>query len=401
MTATPIPELAGTVPGPEPGRPAKQHSQYEWLPVLSNNLLEMHQMKKSLIALAVLGAFTGSAFAADNVQLYGIIDAGVAHYSNGNGSVTKLGTGIQSGSRIGLKGTEDLGGGLSALFQAETGFCANGGTANGAASGLAAGGYCTGGGFMQRTAIVGLKGDFGTMVAGRMYTLTFNDQAAVDPFGYGLNGTISNIGTIGAPARVSQAVAYVSPNFSGFNFAGAYVFGDGLGLTTATTTHTTGAYNLHAGYNNGPLMVGLDYLRANNTAGNATVKHTMLVGTYDLGVAKLAGMYAQNKPDAAAGGGNFQAWMLGGTVPVGPGAILLSYTQAKNKDVSETTSKQVAVGYTYALSKRTNLYTSYAHISNQSGVFAAVQDATGNNDAPAGGLGMSSSGFALGIRHQF
>lgn len=360
-------------------------------------------MKKSLLALAVIGALgMGAAQAADSVQLYGIIDLGVAHYSNGNGSVTKLGTGIQSGSRIGLKGTEDLGGGLSALFQAETGFCANGSGGANASGATPGSSTCTGGGLFGRTAMVGLKGDFGTVAAGRMYTFTFNDQVAVDPFGYGLTGTISNIGTLGAPARASQMVAYVSPNFMGFNFGGGYVFGDGLGLTTPTTTKTTGAYNLHAGYNNGPLMVGLDYLRANgNTAGDASIKHTMLVGTYDLGVAKLAAMYAQNKPDAAFGGGNYQAWMLGGTVPVGPGAVLLSYTQAKNKDVSATTSKQYAIGYTYALSKRTNLYTSYAHISNDAGVFRAVGDATGNNSAPAGGLGMSSSGFALGIRHQF
>ena len=349
-------------------------------------------MKKSLVALAVLGALTGSAYAADSVQLYGIIDMGVEHFNNdGSSSITKLGTGVQSGSRIGLKGTEDLGGGLTALFQAETGFCANGvGGPNSATS------YCTGGGFMQRTSIVGLKGDFGTLVGGRMYSLTFNDQAAVDPFGYGLVGAISDNGTIGAPARVSQAVAYVSPNFSGFGLAGAYVFGDSLG-----TTKTTGGYNLHAGYNNGPLMVGLDYLRVNNNNGDALVKHTMLVGTYDFGVAKLAAMYAQNKPDAAVGGGNFQAWMLGATVPVGPGAILASYTQSKNKDVAATTSKQYALGYTYALSKRTNLYTSYAHMSNDAGASLIVNDATGNNDAPMGPGGLSSSGFALGIRHQF
>ena len=360
-------------------------------------------MKKSLIALAVFGAFTGVASAADSVQLYGIIDLGVAHYSNGNGSVTKLGTGIQSGSRIGLKGSEDLGGGLSAFFQAETGFCANGGSktqATGAAGGPGADQYCTGGGFMGRTSMIGLKGGFGTVAAGRMYTLTFNDQAAVDPFGYGLTGTISNIGTIGAPARASQMVAYISPSFGGFNVAGGYVFGDAL---SAQPANTTGAYNLHAGYNNGPIMVGLDYLRVNSSTGNPVAKHTMLVGTYDLGVAKLAGMYAQNQLGSATGvtGDKLQSFMLGVTVPVGPGAILASYTQSKDKNVANSTSKQIAVGYTYALSKRTNLYTSYAHIANGSATFAAVGDATGNNDAPAGGLGMSSSGFALGIRHQF
>jgi len=369
-------------------------------------------MKKSLIALAVFGAFTGVASAADSVQLYGIIDLGVAHYSNGNGSVTKLGTGIQSGSRIGLKGTEDLGGGLSAFFVAETGFCANGGTGSSNASSNV-GPYCTGGpggqGFMGRQAFAGLKGGFGMVALGRQYTFTFNDQAAVDPFGYGLNGTISNIGTLGAPARASQMVAYVSPNFAGFNLGAGYVFGDGLGMTTATTTHTTGAYNLHAGYNNGPIMAGLDYLRVNYSNGNAATKHTMLFGSYDLGVVKLAGMYAQNQLGTLTGtsGDKLQSFMLGATVPVGPGAILASYTQSKDKNVASSTSKQIAVGYTYALSKRTNLYTSYAHISNQSGgsvcggAQCIVGDATGNNDAPLGTVGMSSSGFALGIRHQF
>ena len=378
-------------------------------------------MKKSLLALAVLGAFSSAAFAQSSVQLYGIIDLGVAHYSNGNGSVSKLGTGIQSGSRIGLKGTEDLGGGLSAFFDAETGFCANGG--NGTANtGGNVNPYCTGGpggqGFMGRQAFAGLKGNFGAVSFGRQYTLTFLDQANIDPFGYGLTGTISNIGTIGAPARASQSIIYQSPNFDGFNVAGMYVFGDGLGLTsglgTTTSTQTTGAYNLHAGYNNGPIMVGLDYLRVNAATGNPTNKHTMIVGSYDLGVAKLAGMYAQNQLGTAAGvsADKLNTWMLGATVPVGPGAILASYTQSKDNNVASSTSKQIAVGYTYSLSKRTNLYASYAHISNQSGgsvctnatgtqIQCIVGDATGNNDAPLGVLGMSSSGFALGIRHQF
>lgn len=351
-------------------------------------------MKKSLIALAVFGAFSGAAMAADSVQLYGLIDLGVAHFNNdGSSSVTKMGTGGQSGSRIGLKGSEDLGGGLSAFFQVETGFCAAGG-----------GDYCTGGNFMGRTSIVGLHGDFGTVQAGKMYTLTFNDQANVDPFGYGLMGNIANIAALGAPARVNQTIAYVSPNFSGFDVAGAYVFGNGL---SATNTKTTGGYNLQAHYANGPVWVGLDYLRVNDANGDATTKSTMLAGTYDFGVAKVAAMYGQNKPTADAKTGalvntNQQAWMLGVTVPVGPGAVLASYTQAKDKDVAASTSKQWALGYTYALSKRTNLYTSYGHVSNDANATGLVNDSTGNNDAPvptAGGF--TSTGFDVGIRHKF
>ncbi|MHB1666546.1 porin, partial [Thiomonas sp.] len=371
-------------------------------------------MKKSLLALAVLGAFSGAAFAQSSVQLYGIIDLGVAHYSNGNSSVTKLGTGIQAGSRIGIKGTEDLGGGLSAFFDAETGFCANGGTYASAPGNV---GFCTGGnlgyggggGFMQRQAFAGLKGNFGAVSFGRQYTLTFLDQANIDPFGYGMTGTISNIGLIGAPARASQSIIYQSPNFSGFNVAGLYVFGDGMSSGGAltppagSTYNTTGQYNLHGGYNNGPIMVGVDYLRENWYNGNAAAKHTMIVGSYDFGVAKLAGMYAQNQQGTVAGtsGDKLDVWMLGATVPVGPGSILASYTAEKDKTTAGLGAKQYAIGYTYSLSKRTNLYTSYAHISNDTGAAFTVQDATGNNDALVAGTGFTSSGFALGIRHQF
>jgi predicted porin len=91
--------------------------------------------------------------------------------------------------------------------------------------------------------------------------------------------------------------------------------------------------------------------------------------------------------------------MLGGTVPVGPGAILVSYGQRKDSNLGNSTVKQAAIGYTYALSKRTNLYTSYAHISNQSNVDQYVGDATIAGSGLMGG--QSSSGFALGIKHSF
>ncbi len=362
-------------------------------------------MKKSLIALAVFGAFSGAALADGNsVQLYGLIDLGVTHFSGGAaGNVTQLSSGVQSGSRIGLKGTEDLGGGLKAMFQVETGFCANGNT--GAAGSSA---YCTGGpggpGFMGRQAYAGLTGDFGTVMAGRIYSLSFDDQATIDPFGYGLTGSISNIGTVGVPARVSQALAYVSPNMSGFTLAGAYVFGAGLQYLPAAVAgneqyHTTGGYNLQGGYANGPVAATLTYLRVNAANGNALIKDIQVSGSYNFGVAKVAAYYSDNKPDSATGLDEMKAYMVGATVPVGPGSLLASYTNLKNSTVSNAGAKQYAIGYTYSLSKRTNLYTSYAHISNDTGAAYAVGDSTDGGFAPA--LGQSSSGFAVGLRHQF
>ncbi|MBU6514218.1 MAG: porin, partial [Betaproteobacteria bacterium] len=296
-----------------------------------------------------------------------------------------------------------LGGGLSTIFDVETGFCANGNT--GAAGSSA---YCTGGpggpGFMGRQAWVGLKGDFGTVQAGRQYTLTFDDQANIDPFGYGLTGSISNFGTVGVPARASQVIGYTSPNLSGFTVAAQYMFGAGMQYAAADQYKATGGYNLQAGYANGPIGVTLSYLRANDPNGNAFVKDTEISGSYNFGVAKVVGYYSQNKPDASAVASgvnldNRKAYMLGVTVPVGPGSILASYTHLKDDTVTNGGAKQYAVGYTYSLSKQTNLYASYAHISNDSAAKYAVGDSTDAGFAPT--AGGSSSGLGFGIRHQF
>jgi len=193
----------------------------------------------------------------------------------------------------------------------------------------------------------------------------------------------------------------MSPNFSGFDVQAAYVFGDGLGTAYTTAGQTTGAYQLHAGYNNGPLSAAVDYTRINQSTGDYALKHFLIGGSYDFGIAKPSFMYAQGKVPVVGGDNTIQSWLLGVTVPVGPGAVLASYGQIKNKDVAATTSKQLALGYTYALSKRTNLYASYARMTNDNNVQNIVNDATGNNDAPLGANGLTSSGFALGIRHKF
>ena len=387
-------------------------------------------MKKTLLSLALFGAFSGAAMAADNVQLYGIVDLGVQHLSYDNTTVNRLGSGIQSGSRIGLKGTEDLGGGLAAVFQLETGFCANGNNTSaytGAGQGAqnqAGGSYCTSGStFMGRTSMVGLTGGFGTVALGRMYSPFFNAAATYDPFGAGLTGSITNLdpGSLDY-VRVSQVMAYMTPTFAGFQGTAAYGFGGQPGNNSNGR-----AYNLALTYANGPISAGATYLQHNFTTAGALGTQALMLdatgnsispsdgyfknklwniyGGYDFGVAKLGAYYAQEKFGDGAlmtkGGQNpnLKIWSLGLTVPVGAGAILASYGQRKDSNLNNSTVKQVAIGYTYALSKRTNLYTSYAHISNQSNVDQYVGDATIAGSGLMGG--QSSSGFALGIRHKF
>jgi predicted porin len=393
-------------------------------------------MKKTLLAMALLGTFSSAAMAADNVQLYGIIDLGVEHLSYDNTSVNRLGSGGQSTSRIGVKGTEDLGGGLSAFFTAETGFCANGndsggssvykGTSQGAQY-QAGGSYCSGGNFMGRLSIIGLKGGFGTFQMGRFYSFNYIAATQIDPFGTGMTGTIKNIDPASNNyTRVSQGMAYITPNFAGFTAGLAYAFG-----AQPSSTSNGQAYELNLNYKNGPLMVGADYLRHNYTAtaagsfnpytslakeigpaatvpadGYFTNKISEIYGSYDLGVAKLSAMYSQQKyGDGLTYAGANQApdlrvWMLGAKVPVGPGSVLASYAQRKdNNSTGDTKVKMYAIGYTYPLSKRTNVYTSYAHITNG----ANVDQYVGDNGINAAGTlgGQSSSGFGIGIRHSF
>ena len=395
-------------------------------------------MKKTILSLAMFGAFTGAAMAQSHVQLYGIIDMGVEHLSYDNSSVNRLSTGAQSTDRIGVRGSEDLGGGLSAFFTAETGFCANGNDVGSPAPGKtlvytgvdqgaqyqAGGSYCSGGNFMGRMSVLGLKGGFGTLEGGRFYSFNYDNLVKVDPFGTGMTGAIKNIDPAGYTyVRLSQAVGYITPNFSGLTAGLIYAFG------AQSQGNSNGqAYELNVNYKNGPILAGLDYLHHNQTAaktydpytflakefGSAqtvdsgdsfTNKITQIYGGYDFGVATVTALYSEQKYGEGLiyAGANqapdLKVWMLGVTVPVGPGHLLASYTQRKDSHVADTQARQYALGYTYPLSKRTNVYTSYARISNDSKVDQYVGDNGFMNQGTLGG--QSSSGFALGIRHMF
>jgi predicted porin len=331
----------------------------------------------------------------------------------GTVSSTGLSSGITGGDRIGVKGTEDLGGGLKVLFVAETGFCGTGKTQAAGTDGSGTQSFCTGSGyFMGRQAYVGMTGDFGTVLAGRQYTAIFGAEANLDPFGDGYTGQADNITPVSAKYglyRVNQALAYVTPNLSGFTGTAAYVFAAGAGTVPTATgagSNVPRAYDLKGEYANGPIYAVLDFAQVTNFSTNAPTssvndgKLTLWLagGSYDFGVAKLSAMYQKSKVDYTPG--NDKYWMLGVTVPVGAGSIMASY--GNNKDTSlnasDNTAKQYAIGYSYSLSKQTSLYTSYAHISNGTQSHYAVGDAT---DAFAGVAGQGSSGFALGMVHNF
>ncbi len=349
-------------------------------------------MKKQLIAVVACLGLGAAAHAGSSVQLYGTVDLGVEHFDNGAGSVSKLGNGVLNPTVFGLKGNEDLGGGLSAFFQAETSFCGNGATSGDP--------YC-GPGFFGRTSVVGLKGDFGTVQMGRMFTLSNGDFFVLDPLHSDSLSPFgnTNVATIGEPVWYSQAVAYYSPSFNGFSGAVMYQFGDGVG---SSVTSTTGAYNLHLGYSQGPLFVGVDYENQKGRNNLTALKHTMIAAAYDFQVARIGIYAARNRPDPLSGNDSLNAYAVVASVPVGAATLIGEIAQQTNKTLPIPNTRQYNIGATYALSKRTSLYAMYVRTTHYN-TFVNEVDAFGNNDAPTApsGSGAASSGVALGMSTNF
>lgn len=371
-------------------------------------------MKKPALGAALLLA-CGGAFAQSNVTLYGVIDASV-QYNRQYSSSTKqqegvwsIDSGYQSGSRWGLRGSENLGGGLSAIFTLESGFNVDTGMSG------------QGGALFGRQAWVGVDGRFGTVVAGRLATPssgtgTFDMFSAVDPFGAGFG--VNQIGTtfIAANAlRESNAVLYVTPVLSGFKGAAGYSFNRG-GTETAPQGSNSEAATLAASYSSGPFyaVVTYDWLGypdaglATANAGLSSQKLLQIGATWDFKVVKLFAAYADQSNISAVLGNvaiappsglpsyNNQAWMVGATAPLAGGLLSVSY---QNADADSQTYAQAGslatfepdyavwgIGYQYPLSPRTNLYTGYGQVS-----------ANGTLDSTQ----FDRKQFAIGMRHRF
>lgn len=335
-------------------------------------------MRKSVIAFAVFGALAGTASAQTSVNIYGILDAGVVNERGGPaGNTTKLSSGVQSGSRLGFKGTEDLGGGLSAKFVLESGFYIDNGTM-GQASVANPNGLLFG-----RQAYVGVATRWGELDFGRQYSphyLLLND---IDPFGTGLAGNSQNLVT--SVTRMNNTIKLSTPGWSGFSGEIAYGFGEVPGDNSAN--RQIGA---SIGYANGPLLVKVAHMRSENALGTDTAKSTLLGGKYDFGMAAASLGVNWNK---GIGTIDSRDYLLGVSVPFGPGTFLASYIRKDDRSGLNQDANQWALGYTHNLSKRTNLYTSYGRISNDNGAAYTVGDATNT--------GSGDKAFNIGVRHKF
>lgn len=356
-------------------------------------------MKKSLIALALMGAFAGTAFAQTNITLYGVVDAGIVYDNGGDaaGRAWRLDSGQQSGSRLGFKGTEDLGSGLSAIFVLENGFNTDVGT------------QAQGGRLFGRQAWVGLKGGFGSVKLGRQLSPLYTALDQIDPFRIGLAGNAQKAFGYGLYntdpfLRTDNTLSYSAPDVGGFNGTVSYAFGEQAGAFSNNRTAGLGI-----GYANGPINVQFAYQDSktvtltggSTTAPTATALSTVFGGTpdlrtaliggsFDFGMAKAHLAYADSRAETGTATLKDRNWMLGVSAPVGAGNVMASWNRNDIRDISGGKSNQYALGYTHALSKRTNLYTSFAYTRNDSNVRL---NSFGN--------GESDRLFNVGVRHLF
>jgi predicted porin len=345
-------------------------------------------MKKSLIALAVAGVVSAPAFAATaNVDVYGKAHMAVSLFDDQPAGINDVQI-TSNASRIGFKGAEDLGGGLSAIWQIESGV--NLDEQNGSLS--------------NRNSFVGLKGGFGTVLAGNHDTPLKLVGRAVDLFGDTMADSRNVMGG-GSDTRTDNTVAYISPSFSGLSFAGAYSTDPFSAQANAGDVDDRSVYNLNATYANGPLFLGLGYGDGDGHEALGLGAHMRGAAGFTFGNFKIVGQYDSLEDDSSIVGtqaGDYDAWMLGGAFTMGNVVLKANYMEGEfdgDAVLPGRDLEQWTVGADYNLSKRTGVYALYSSGSNVTmGAGGGLSDQVGG--APV--LGDDDvSVISLGMTHSF
>ena len=382
-------------------------------------------MQKKLIAVAVLGAcVAGSAFAA-NVDVYGRIDTGLSyvHYDETGLSDAKdtlsLDSGMSSGNRWGLKGSEDLGNGYQVGFVLESGFDADTGA-------------MSKDGLFNREATLRVSGPFGSIYAGRMGRIGSDAGSvgfyagSVSPFGSGWGKMAGHFAvTANYDSRYNNALAYVSPKVGPVTVYAQYTMGN----ATENESGDDRLFSLGAQADFGALQVlGLvEYLNKKSVDGTTVYDDSQyddsytinLGGSYDFSVAKvfLAGQYFKAAPNYAGMKANYaklvegEEWRysfdgfgvnVGATAPIGAGEFLVSAGYGKGdlnvdtKDAKRSADAYIIqVGYTYPFSKRTNLYAGAGYMQT------SMEDGITNTDGTTSDKDFKTTQVMFGLLHKF
>jgi predicted porin len=339
-------------------------------------------MKKLLTTAAIASLTSLSAHAQSNVALYGIVDVGIEainHVSPGSGTTWREVSGAAQGSRFGFRGTEDLGGGMKALFQLEGGFEADTGVSG------------QGGRLFGRTAFVGLENRYGRLMLGRLTTTIYDFDLIYDPI---------------APSRYSGASidsAFAGRADNSVKYAGTF------GAANLSALYSTGAempgasrvgreYGFGAGFKLSKLNIGLAYdsLAGSTVATkDTTVRRSSIAAIFDAPVAKLFAGYThrENKvlPTASTVGEYWVGFQAGLTGTTSLSAAYYGF----NIHGSDNDSSMLSALLSYALSKRTDIYLHTAHANNKGNAAFGV---TGFGTVVAG---QNQTAATVGLRHKF
>jgi predicted porin len=394
----------------------------------------MKRIALSTLSLALLGA-AGAAHAQSSVTLYGLIDESIQYVHNANranDNLWQMYAGNIQGDRFGLKGTEDLGGGLKAIFQLENGFDVNSGKLG------------QGSRLFGRQAYVGLTHDaYGTLTLGRQYDplVDMVQPLTADNYFGSTFTTPGDVDNNDNSSRTNNAVKYVSPVFSGFQFEGMYALGGVAGATGSGQTWSGAAT-----YGFGPFSVAAGYIRMDNGStlasrgitpstpagvwgSGATSDGTLdsqINGGYSsaksISITSAAGQYvtgpftfnirysfAQYKPDGFSAFREQEKYHVAGAYAgyqITPAMLVgLGYTYTHGAGDTSANYHQVSLGGDYALSKRTDLYLlgAYQHASGTQRVNATTTQEAGASIGSYGNNAGDKSQeiVSLGIRHKF
>lgn len=418
-------------------------------------------MKRTVLALAALSAACGAAVAQTTpppVTIYGIVDGGFVHTTGLANQKNQIVSGIMEGSRFGLRGNEDIGGGYRAIFTMEHRLELNTGSGSNrppsgtqtpdrlnqaallglptalqpAVTGVANGigqtlGVNLPGRFWDRQVYVGLVTPFGAILAGRQYTPAYEISATFDALGTQSSLAAGQVASVPSSIdiRVSNALQYRIV-LGGLTAAAMYSFGDPATVAGNSKANRFGGAMVM--YKTGPYAVGLGYNERNNDVGQKSLKSTVFGASAGIGPGTLSGLYGTIEDDnpsgvstiagsltplvGAAGAvlvqGAFTEALkqdgvlmhIGYKMPIGGNTLYVAYSAFNDKRAPNADVASYGVAYTYALSKRTDINAVLTHFDNKNLAQAAPGQA-GFLGGFTSSAGKDSNSLALGVRHRF
>lgn len=346
-------------------------------------------IKPIAVAFATAGLISPSVMAQSNVTVYGVVDAYLGYGKMGDNRKTGVGSGGRTGSRLGFKGSEDLGNNLKAVFVLEYWIAVDENQGIGTSDSNSS--------TRARQQFVGLQGSFGFVGLGRQYAPGYYvmkyDAAEGAPWGpqSNLGGKAGATILVATPARWNNSVNYKSANMGGVTVNTIYSFGE---EKQDTNRRQGDRWGIGAEYANGPVGVNVIYHHGNDVpaiAGLGDKKEWYVGGSYNFGAVKLLGSFQQVKQTSDTN----KIYQIGAIAPVSSaGRVHLAVGQLEH-DRSDMDATNVTVGYTHALSKRTTGYVYFVNVNNKS-----RQNATFFASG-VGQAGDNSENVMVGVNHTF